>query len=126
MRARGFMHSLQWGTPSLVCDVQELYRHLIDDFVIGYCRDRVATDFILEPDNYSARRRGTRQYLNAAKTKTLVNELNRYLETKVEMPRIRRGKRQELETLINEEALLFAKYLRDERKTWAPRIPAVP
>jgi hypothetical protein len=26
------------------------------------------------------------------------------------------------ETLINEEALLFAKYLRDERKAWTPRI----
>jgi hypothetical protein len=39
---------------------------------------------------------------------------------KVEVSRIRRGKRRELETLINEEALLFAKYLRDERKTWIP------
>jgi hypothetical protein len=32
------------------------------------------------------------------------------------------GKRQKLETLIDEEALLLAKYLRDERKTWIPRI----
>lgn len=31
-------------------------------------------------------------------------------------------KRQTIETLINEEALLLAKSLRDERKTWAPRI----
>jgi hypothetical protein len=34
---------------------------------------------------------------------------------------MRRGK-QEIETLINEEALFFAKYLRDERETWKPRI----
>jgi hypothetical protein len=27
-----------------------------------------------------------------------------------------------LETLINEEALLLAKYLRNETKTWTPRI----
>jgi hypothetical protein len=40
----------------------------------------------------------------------------------VEVPRIRHGSRQTLETLINEEALLLAKYLRDERKTWVPRI----
>jgi hypothetical protein len=33
------------------------------------------------------------------------------------------GKRQSVETLINEEALLLAKYLRGERKTWIPRIP---
>jgi len=43
-------------------------------------------------------------------------------ELEVEVPRIRIGKKQTIETLINEEALLLAKYLRDERKTWTPRI----
>jgi hypothetical protein len=32
------------------------------------------------------------------------------------------GKRQTIETLISEEALLLAKFLRDERQTWIPRI----
>jgi len=36
--------------------------------------------------------------------------------------RIRVGERETLETLINEEALLLAKYLGDERETWTPRI----
>jgi len=49
----------------------------------------------------------------------------RYFESMVEIPRIKHGKRQTLETLINEEALLFAKYLRDECETWTPRI-AIP
>ena len=30
--------------------------------------------------------------------------------------------KQEIETLISEKALLFAKYLRKERKEWTPRI----
>jgi CRISPR-associated protein Cas1 len=30
----GFLHSVQFGKPSLVCDFQELYRYLIDDFLI--------------------------------------------------------------------------------------------
>jgi hypothetical protein len=30
---------------------------------------------------------------------------------------------QTLETLINEEAQLFAKYLRGEAKSWVPRVP---
>jgi hypothetical protein len=47
---------------------------------------------------------------------------NGYFGSKVEVPRIKVGKRQILETLINEEALLFAKYLRHERQTWNPRI----
>jgi hypothetical protein len=32
------------------------------------------------------------------------------------------SKEQLIETLINEEALLFAKFLREERETWNPRI----
>jgi hypothetical protein len=40
----------------------------------------------------------------------------------VETPRIRHGKKQTLDTLINEESLLLAKFLRNERKEWNPRI----
>ena len=41
---------------------------------------------------------------------------------KVEASTIRSGgKSQRLETLINEEALLLAKYLRNEKKKWIPR-----
>jgi len=52
-----------------------------------------------------------------------MKKLNRYFENFVEVPRIRVGKRQELETLINEEALVFASCLRSRKKTWKPRIP---
>jgi hypothetical protein len=38
------------------------------------------------------------------------------------MPKIRIGDRQEIETLINEEAMLFAKFLRNEKPCWNPRI----
>jgi transposase-like protein len=34
----------------------------------------------------------------------------------------RKVKRALIETLLNEEALLLTSYLRDERKTWIPRI----
>jgi hypothetical protein len=40
----------------------------------------------------------------------------------VEVPRIRRGNRQTVETLINEEAFLLAQYVRKEKQTWVPRI----
>ena len=33
----GFLHSVQFGKPSLVCDFQELYRYLIDDYLIERC-----------------------------------------------------------------------------------------
>jgi hypothetical protein len=38
---------------------------------------------------------------------------------------MRHGEGQRLETLINEEALLLAKYLRNENKSWNPRIAMV-
>jgi hypothetical protein len=50
------------------------------------------------------------------------NKLNDYFEASIEIPRIKVGDRQTIETLINEEALLFAGYLRKELVTWTPRI----
>ncbi|MGD8505470.1 MAG: hypothetical protein PVF15_02260 [Candidatus Bathyarchaeota archaeon] len=46
-------------------------------------------------------------------------------KTEVDIPRVRIGNRQTIETLISEEALLFAKFLRFERKTWTPRIATI-
>jgi hypothetical protein len=40
----------------------------------------------------------------------------------MDISRIRVGKRQTVDTLINEEALLLARFLRNERQTWIPRI----
>jgi len=56
------------------------------------------------------------------KTKELTQKLNQLFETKVDIPRIRHGKSQTVGTLINEEAMLLGKYLRNEIQTWKPRI----
>ncbi len=40
----------------------------------------------------------------------------------VEIPLISHGKRQRIETLINEEVLLLAKYLRYETQNWTSRV----
>jgi hypothetical protein len=54
--------------------------------------------------------------------RALLKELNRLFESRIEIKRINNGEYQTLETLINEEALLFSKYLREEFLAWAPRI----
>jgi CRISPR-associated protein Cas1 len=118
----GFLHSEQFGKPSLVCDFQELYRYLIDDFVIQYCRGLVKRDFTFKTETMSAQKKGKREYLNDIKTRDFANKLNSYFETTVKIPRIRIGKRQTIETLINEEAILFAKHLRGEKEAWTPRV----
>jgi len=122
----GFLHSTAKGKPSLICDFQELYRHLIDDFVIQYCGDLGKEDFGLKTEDFSKWRKGKREYLNDSQTQELVKGLSQYFQSKVTIPRIRMGEKQELETLISEEALLFAMFLRNERQSWKPRIPQLP
>jgi hypothetical protein len=98
----------------------ELYRYLIDDFVIQYCQKLQKQDFIMKYEDFSSNRKGKREYLNDSMTQNLTKGLNEYFQTKVEIPRIGMGKEQEIETLINEEALLFAMYLRNERESGCP------
>jgi len=118
----GFLHSMEFGLPSLVCDFQELYRHLVDDFVIQYCKKVKARDFVLKSEGCTSSKKAKRQYLNKAKTRNLFNEMDKFLKSKVQIPRLTHGDKQRIETLISEEASLFAMYLRNDRKTWIPRI----
>ena len=121
----GFLHSTAKGKPSLICDFQELYRYLVDDFVIQYSRKLGQEDFALKWEDISKNRKGKREYLNDNQTRAFMKNLNQYFQTQVAIPRIRMGNRQELETLINEEAMLLAKYLRNENQSWNPRTPSL-
>lgn len=60
--------------------------------------------------------------MNNQKTSDFTRKLYDYFDSTVEVERIRHCRRQTVETLINEEALLLAQYLRDENETWSPRI----
>ncbi len=111
----GFLHSLQEGKPSLVCDLEELYRHLTDDFLIQYCRDLKPKDFVPKTEILSKGKQAKRECLDETRTKSLFERLNGFFESTIEIPRIRVGRKQTLETLINEEALLLGKFLREER-----------
>lgn len=54
-----------------------------------------------------------------------MKKLDEFFESKIELPRIRVGEHQTIETLINEETQLFAKFLRYEQKIWMPRITPI-
>lgn len=118
----GFLHSVQFGKPSLVCDFQELYRCLIDNFLIKYCEKLKAKDFKVKSERVSKSRIAKRIVLNDSETNILMEKLNNLFKSKVNIPRIKHGRTQEVETLINEEALLLAKFLRGERSSWTPRL----
>lgn len=121
----GFLHSEQFGKPSLICDFMEIYRYIIDDFIIGFCKELSKKDFITKSELMSRGKIGKREYLNDDETKSFMVELDSLFNSYVEIPRIRVGKRQEFETLISEEALLLAKYLRHEKPSWIPRLPTI-
>ena len=117
----GFLHSEQFGKPSLVCDFQEIYRCLIDDFIIHFWIRLAIKDFTLNNESFSMHKKGKREYLNDSLTSDLSHRLGFFFESEVDVPRIMHGERQSVETLINEEALLLAKYFRGENDTWIPR-----
>lgn len=94
------------------------------DLVLAYARNLKPKDFKLKSENFSSTRKGKRQYLNDKMQREFLKTIEAYFITKVSIPRIKMGKRQEVETLISEEAFLFARYLRGERPTWRPRIVA--
>jgi CRISPR-associated protein Cas1 len=120
----GFLHCIQPYRPSLVCDFVELYRHLVDDFLIEFCQKLKPKDFKTKKEEWNGKI-SKRIYLKTSLTNDLTNRLHDHFRKDVKIPRIKRGEKQELETLINEEAMLLGKYLRNERDSWTPRI-AIP
>lgn len=118
----GYLHEIAIGKPSLALDFLELYRFLMDDFILSYARNLKPRDFVLKDEDLSVNRKGKRQYLKDRIQNEYLKRLNAYFKTRIEIPRMRKGSHQELETLINEETLLFAQYLRCEKATWQPRI----
>jgi len=89
-----------------------------------FCHDLGKKEFTVKSEAVSKKRKGKREYLNDVETRRMRRELNGYFESKVDIPLIRYGKSQRIETLINEEALLLAKFLRDENDSWRPRLIA--
>lgn len=71
-----------------------------------------------------AKRKGKRQY-HEGKGRDLLNCIDGYFEKGVATSRMRGGECQEIETLINEEALLLAGYLRNEKQKWIPRLVTI-
>ena len=86
----------------------------VHDFLIDYCRNIRPKDFIVKTENTSRKKQGKREYLNNKQTRELMERLEVFFESFIEIPRIKVGKRQTIETLINEESLLFAKDVRNK------------
>ncbi len=91
----------------------ELCRYLVDDFLIEYCRTLNPKDCTAKSENLGRKKQGKREYLIDILTRKLVKSLELLFQSNVDVPRIKHGKNQTIETLVNEEALLVAKLLRN-------------
>lgn len=81
-----------------MCDFKGIHRCLIDAFLIQYCEKLSERDFTFKTEKASGRKKGKREYLNDVNSKFLIRELNGFFESNVEIPRMKVGKRQTLET----------------------------
>lgn len=88
-----------------------------------YCQKLKLKDFIVKTEDSTRNKKGKRVYLNDVQTRDLAKKLDEFFESYIEIPRIRVGKKQTIVTLMEEEALLFAVYLRNKQALWNPRIP---
>lgn len=77
----GFLHSVQFGNPSLACDFQELYRCLIDDFLIERCRKLHKNDLVLVTDFMMRLKMGKIIHLCEYETNELTEALNVFFLT---------------------------------------------
>ena len=82
-------------------------------------------DFVVKSEVAKRNKRGKREYLCNRLTRVFLNVLEGLFDSKVNIPRIKVGNKQTVNTLIGEEVLLFAKYLRNEVKHWIPRLCAI-
>ncbi|MDI6819694.1 MAG: CRISPR-associated endonuclease Cas1 [Candidatus Hodarchaeaceae archaeon] len=106
------MHSIQFAKPSLVCDIQEIFRGMIDKFLIGYAQK-------LNQDSFE--RKGERMFLKRKESYKLIKAINKLLDRRIEHQRIKKyGEHSKIRTAIGEEPMKLAQYLRDEKENYEP------
>jgi CRISP-associated protein Cas1 len=118
----GFLHAVRSDNAGLVCDFMEPYRYLIDDLLIERCQKYKKKDFVAVTDFMMKLRMGKKIHLCEYETDELAEALNELFNRFSDIPRIRHGFKQTLDTLIAEEAFLLAKSLQENDNEWVPRL----
>jgi CRISPR-associated protein Cas1 len=109
----GYLHGEQYLKPSLICDLIEPFRYNVDEFLITYILK-------IDPKD-SFEMEGKKPYLTSMEMKNYILELSKTFDNTLEHQRIKKfGKRAKLRTLIKEEPIRLAQYLRDEKTEYIP------
>lgn len=110
----GFLHSIQYSKPSLVCDLVEPFRSYIIHFLINYSKTLTSKDFI---KTYLIRGKYPRYFLKHKTAWNLIENLNKQLfESFIPMQRTRKhGKRMVFETFLDEYVSSVARFINTDR-----------
>ncbi len=110
----GYLHSIQFAKPSLVCDIQEIFRSLIDELLVDYSQKLSKDDF---------ERKNGRMFVKRKESYKLIKAINGFFDKRIKHQRIRKyGQRSKIKTAIREEAIKLGQYLRGEKVGYAPII----
>jgi CRISPR-associated protein Cas1 len=110
----GYLHSIQFAKPSLVCDIQEVFRGLIDEFLVEYSQKLNEDDF---------ENKNGRMFLKRKETYKMIKAINVLFDKRIQHQRIKKyGKYSTIRTAIREEPIKLAQYLRGENESYEPVI----
>lgn len=108
----GYLHSIQFAKPSLVCDIQEIFRSLIDEFLIGYSQKLSKESF---------ERNNGRMFLKQRESYKMIKAINELFDKRIEHQRIKRyGQCSKIRTTIREEPIKLGQYLRGKKRDMNP------
>jgi len=113
----GFLHSPQRYKPSLVYDMMEPFRALIEDFILSY-HTRLGRD--------SFERHGTqrgypsRVFLRKEEEIEMIRAVDRLLDKKIPYVRRKWTRKTRIRTVIKEEPVRLVQYVRERKFAYEP------
>ena len=112
----GFLHEINQSRTSLVYDIQELFRWLIDLSVIQLLEEKkiIKSDFIIT-ENYHTR-------LGEDVAKLLIEKINSNLNTKYNY---KNGKNYSYQIILSNNLQQFGNFISEKKKEFEFNIPAI-
>lgn len=107
----GYLHSIQYAKPSLVCDIQEIFRTVIEDFLVAYHQN-------LTPESFE--QKGQRTFLKSNEKLKLILEINHFFKKRTPYKRRNYSSKTRIRTIIKEEPIKLAQYLRGNNTAYEP------
>lgn len=110
----GFLHSIQYGKPSLCCDLIEPFRPYMIHFLIHYSKTLTSKDF---EKHYVIKDHYPRYFLKHETAWNLIENINKqFFEAYVPIQRNRKhGKRMTFETFIDEYVSSIAHFINTDK-----------